>query len=230
MHRSGRFTSRQSGGGRVTATGASAARDGKPHRTIRRRQIRRPQFVNSGHDSRPSHKNLFVHDLFAGAAEARRIGAPVCCEQARRALLVSHLHLVPAPPSSATSTAFSRHMSQPIFHEAATLPPQPRLRAQASFPSTQKGRRWIALLRPPSPKLPAPVSLSGRYLSASVRFRETLPSAGVCISARGPKAVAPVFSRSDVGQGRFEIVVRSTSKRPTQSPALARSGLCSRQP
>jgi len=43
-----------------------------------------------------SHKNLFVQDLFAGAAEAHRIGVRVYCEYAWHALFISHLLLVPA--------------------------------------------------------------------------------------------------------------------------------------
>jgi len=42
-----------------------------------------------------SHKNLFVQDLFAGAAEAHRIGVRVFCEYAWHALFIRHLLLIP---------------------------------------------------------------------------------------------------------------------------------------
>ncbi len=56
------------------------------------------QFDNLHRDflEHASQKNLFVQDLFAGAAEAHRIGVRVYCEYAWHALFISHLLIVPA--------------------------------------------------------------------------------------------------------------------------------------
>ncbi len=104
------------GEGQVTATGAFAVvtgahtgrsaadkfivRDSETESTVwwdNAKALTPAQFENLFQDfmKHAANKNLFVQDLFAGAADNHRIGVRVFCEYAWHALFIRHLLLVP---------------------------------------------------------------------------------------------------------------------------------------
>ena len=88
-----------------THTGRSAAdkfivRDAETEGTVwwdNSKALSRAQFDALHQDflAHAAHRNLFVQDLFAGAAEAHRISVRVFCEYAWHALFIQHLLIVP---------------------------------------------------------------------------------------------------------------------------------------